>query len=402
MASRARNAWLTSLTLVLWTTPASATEFGLMRAMQSGPIGDAPAMAGLEKIEAEAQFSLYRTFGNYTLNDDTDSRASATGVKSRVAAGGGFSPTKQFSLSGFIDATVASDYDENQTRGTYDSTYDSGLYRHELALFGMFKTSGLVFGGGMGLVLIGSETKEFEYDDDKYELDIGSAAMPVLRLFGGLSTKEFDGTLGVRFFSKGTAVVTAKDATGTESEYDVVRRAPAEVHADAKIKFNGGYVSGMAGVLLSGQASEQVDEFSTRYVVTPDGKKKRETGIARINTNTYKFGVGGRFDPVKVFGIMAALQYQTSAAAQDAYVMPEQENLGGLRFDLGGEVNIQKFRGMLDFGYVLESSTSYTVEDNDRSATSVDRTLKPALAKGDKVKVSQGALSVTLGGGLAI
>lgn len=379
-------------------------EFGQLRSMQSGPVGDAPQFSdmGKEKLEGEAVWGLERTFGNYLINEDSDSRTAANGVRSRVAVGGAFAPTKQFHLSGYIDATLASDYDENQTRGSYNSKYDGGLYRHELALFGIFNANPIVVGGGIGMLVVGAETKDSKFNYSETRVEVGSAVMPVLRLFGGISLKEFDGTIGFRTFSKGTATTNSQDAAKNKREYDTTRRNPGEVDLDARINFATGYVAGSVAYVLTGQASEQVDEFSTRYV-TSGGKTTRVSGLGRYNDDTIRAGIGGRFDPVKMFGILTGVTYTTASMKKPEYASNEQDNLGGIRFDLGTEVTYQKFRGMLDFGYTLDETVSYTVKDGDRSSSvAQDRTLKPAQNPNDKVKMTQGKIAITLGGGIAI
>ncbi len=382
---------------------AQAMEFGQMRAMQTGPVGDSPQFdeMGKERYEGEAVWGLERTFGSYELNEDTDSRTAATGIRSRLAVGGAIAPSKTFLLSGYIDATLASDYDENRTRATNNYKYDGGLYKHELALFALYKANPFVFGGGIGVILFGSEEKDFRADAAAYRVRVGSAAMPTLRLFGGIALKQFDATLGIRTFSKGRAVVESS-AGGATEEYDIVRRNPGEIHADARLSFPLGYVAADVAYVLTGQASAQQDEFSTRYVTAANGKKVRQSGLGRINADTLRLGVGGRFNPMKLFGILGGIAYETAGYKEDQLASPEQQNLGGLRFDLGSEVIFRQFRGMLDFGYKLDQDVSYTVSNSDRAQANADRTLKPPQNKDDKVKMTQGALNIALAAGIAM
>ena len=390
------------LAIVLGAPGAMAFEFGQIRAMQTGPVGDSPQFADIEKYEAEGGFTLQRTFGHYKLNGDTDTQVDATGITSHLVAGGGMAPTKNFALSAYVDVTAAADYDEEQTRGATATKYDGGNYRHQVGLFGMYRPGPLVFGGGIGALIVGTETKEFDVGATKITEDVGTAAMPVLSLFGGLATKSFDGTLGIKFFSKGMATVDSVDATGKKEEFDVLRRSPAEFHADAKLKFPTAYVAATINYVLTGQASEQVDEFSTRYETNSKGKLARVSGLGTIDANHLVIGIGGRFDPVKLFGLMGALEYTTAAAKSDEFSSPEQDNLGGLRFDLGGEVTIQKFRGFLNLNYTLDQQVTFTASNDDRGAANGDRTLKPALSKDDSVRMTQGGLGMAVGVGVRI
>ena len=183
--------------------------------------------------------------------------------------------------------------------------------RDELALFALYRTSPVVFGGGVALLLIPSEDREFDYDTGQFKTEVGSAAMPVLRLFGGIDTKQFDATLGFRAFSMGEAVVKTEDPDKHKEEYDIVRRNPAEVHADGRLKLGEASIAASIAYVLTGQASEQVDEFSMRFV--SNGKtKERRTGGHRRDQDHFRLGVGGRFDPTKMVGILGCISYKAA------------------------------------------------------------------------------------------
>lgn len=380
---------------------ARAAEFGVIRPLQHGPVGDSPQYAAIDGIEGEAGLTMTRSWGKYTVNDDADQKISGSSFKSRVLAGGGWAPSKAFTLTGYVDVTLASDADEEQKRIDPDAALDTGLYRHEAAIFGIYNGGGLLLGGGLGVLVIGSETREFVYDDDKYTQSVSSAAMPLLRLFGGFTTKQFDGTLGLRLFSMGEAVVEAEDPNKDKEEYDIVRRNPGEIHVDGRLKFSSASIGASIAYVLTAQASENVDEFSTRYV--QDGNAKaRATGGERRNKDHVRIGVGGRFDPTKMVGILGGLSYIAPSYAKDEYASLEHENLGGIRLDLGTEIQVQKFKGYFQAGYAMDNGTSYRVTDTNRSNTNIDKTQRAPLNDGDKVKVSQGSWNLALGGGIVL
>lgn len=385
----------------LINTQALAGEFGVIRPLQSGPVGDSPQYADVENIEGEANVKFARSWGKYTINDDPDAKISGSAIRTNIAAGGGFAPTKQFALTGYVNMTLASDADEEGKRRTPKSTLDTGLYKHEAALFGLYRGGSVVVGGGLGVLIVGSETREFEYNDAKYTQEVSSAAMPLVRIFGGLSTKQLDLTGGVRLFSMGEAVVKSEDPNKDKNEYDIVRRNPGEIHVDGRLKFAKASVAGSVAYVLTGQASEQVDEFSLRYEQIGNSNQRR-TGDARRNKNHIRFGVGGKFNPVPMVGIMGGLSYIQESYAEEQFASLEHENLGGFRLDIGGDVNVQKFNGFLHLGYLMDNRVSYTAEDNGRSTTNVDRTQRAPVAQGDRVKVSQGSWDIMLGGGVAL
>jgi hypothetical protein len=388
------------VTLSLALAPAAhAIEFGYLRGLQHGAIGDSPQFADVSKYEAEAAIGMTRTWGKYTQNGDADSKASGTGFKTRVAAGGGMAPAKNFAMSAYVDVTLASDFDEERTRNPPQSKLDTGNYRHEFAAFGVFKGSPILVGGGLGVLIVGSEERIFVYGDDKYKSNITSAAMPVLRLFGGVTTKEFDGTVGVRFFSKGDSVVKASAPGGANEEYDIVRRNPGEVHADTRLKLGMVDVAGSLAYVLTGQSSESVDEFSVAFN-SVGSTRERATGNARRNSDHFRAAAGARVNVAKTIGVLGGLSYVGASYAEEQYASLEHENLGGLRLDIGADATMDNFRGFFQGAYAMESSASFTAKNDRREVANLDQTQRPPLSEGDKVKISQGSWTIVAGGGV--
>lgn len=385
----------------LLSSNALAAEVGVLRPLQTGPVGDSPQFLDMEQLSGEANVKVARSWGKMTINEDPDAKISGSAVKSLVSVGGGFAPSKNFALTGFASMTLAADADEEGKRRTPKSTLDTGFYRHEAALFGLYRANSFVLGGGIGVVVIGSETREFEFNDRTYTQEVSSAAMPTLRLFGGLSTKEVDLTGGVRIFSMGEAVVKTEDPNKAKNEYDIVRRNPGEIHVDGRLKFSQAALVGSIAYVLTGQASEQIDEFSMRYEVVGNANQRR-TGDARRNKDHVRLGVGGKFNPVKMVGIKGGLSWIQASYAEEQYASLEHENLGGFRVDLGGDVEIQKINGFLNLGYVMDNNVSYTATDNNRTNTNVDRIQRAPITRGDRVKVSQGSWDILLGGGITL
>lgn len=384
---------------------AQAAEFGILRPLQHGPIGDSPQFIDLKGLEAEALLQTNQVWGKYQINDDADRQVRAFGYKAQTAAGAGWAPAKNLLLTAYIHATLASDLDERQTRGEQDSVFDSGLYRHEFAVFGVYKAQPVILGASVGLLVVGGENRLFKYTDgasvtQSYQ-EASRAGLPMMRLFGGVTTKPFDGTLGVRFFSKGDSVVTAYDKENGKktAEYDIIRRNPGEVYVDGRFKLDDGFVAGSFAYVLQGQASEQVNEWSVRY--TQDGTAKfRLTGDERRNTDQFRVAVGGRYEPTKTLGLLGGLSYLSSYYAKPEYASVEQENLGGMRLDLGGELEFKPFKSYLQMGYLLDSSISASNKGDGRSATRLGETQRFPLSDGDRVKTSQGRWDIALGGGM--
>lgn len=394
---------LAALALLGSFSPSHAIEFGALRALQNGPIGDSPQYGDIQEWQGEAAMGLTRSYGKMDINDDPAAKVDHAAVRTRVVAGGGMAPSKSLVLTGIVDITLASDSDEEQTRATPKSALDTGLYQHEVGVLGAFKTQAWIFGAGLGVHLFGSEEREFEYNGQKYTSEIGNATMPVLRLFGGYSGKSLAASAGVRVFSKGDATVNAKDATGTKREYDITRRLPGEVHADGALHLTKEFtLAASMGLILAGQASEDVDEFSTVYQTTSTGRTQRVVGGAARNSNHARLGVGARFSPNKMLTLLGGLTYTAAAYAEEKMASLEHENLGGLRLDIGTDVSFKAFRGFVQAGYQFDASASYTQTDASRASDQIARTQRAPLASGDKVEVSQGMWTLLAGAGYSI
>jgi hypothetical protein len=96
----AASSILAALSLAAFAPTASALEFGKIRALQHGPVGDSPQFAPMESYSGEGALVMSRSWGKYTINDDLDSKVSGSAFKMRIAAGGGMAPSKTFAITG--------------------------------------------------------------------------------------------------------------------------------------------------------------------------------------------------------------------------------------------------------------------------------------------------------------
>jgi hypothetical protein len=390
---------------ILSPSLAHAAEFGILRPLQHGPIGDSPQFIDVKNLEVEGMFQGSQTWGKYQINGDPERQVNAYGYKTLLAAGGAWAPSKDLLLTAYASATPFSGYGERQTRGEKTSELDTGLYRHEFAVFAVYKSNPLVLGGGIGGLMIGGEDRSFKYVDgsssaQSYQ-EASRTGLPTLRLFGGISTRDFDGTLGVRFFSMGDSVVSSYERKGGKKtgEYDLVRRNPGEVHLDGRLNLSSGYLAGSLAYVLHGQASEQVDEWSNRYAQVGN-TKIRQTGDGRRNTDQIRAAVGGRYEPSKIFGLLGGLSYLSSFYDKVQYASVEHENLGGFRLDVGGDLELKPFKGYAQLGYLLDNRVSSTQNTDERANTRLDQAQRFPLAAGDQIKTSQGRWDITVGGGM--
>jgi hypothetical protein len=385
--------------LSTYAGPASAIEFGYIRALQDGPIGDSPQYANLEKFEAEAEAGISRVYGSYSANGDDSTKVSSAQFNTDAAIGGGWEPTKNFGMTAYATSTLYSSFTEEGASIQGDPKLDTGLYRHELDIFGFYKAAPFIFGGGIGVLLFGSEDRTFNYNGANYREQVSSAAMPVLNLFGGITTKMVDASVGFRIFSQGDATVTGTESTGNNHNFDALRRNPGEIHADGRLKFKEAEAAATIAYVLTEQASPQFDEWSMDYQ-TVGGKSLRQTGEGTRDDNTFRIGVGGKFNPVKEVGLLGGLTYTAPSYNQEQFASLEAQNLGGIRFDLGTNLKFEKFRGFFRANYTLGNSASFTQNDSNR--TNVERNQMPPLNNQDGVKMTQGSWGLALGGGIGL
>ncbi len=390
----------TILTTLAFSEASWATNFGYLRALQQGPVGDALAYANLGKYEPEGVIAIGSASGTEDINASSDDKLKSSAMKLRAAAGGGIVLSREFVASAYMDVNV-NDYDD-ETRSDPATKLSSGYNTYEFSANIVFKPNPLIIGGGIGAILIGSEKREFEWDVASFKHNVSSAAMPMLRLYGGFGDKEFQVTGGFRLFTQGEAEVETKDSSGANAiVYDIARRYPGEVHADAKISAISDVDLGFGvAYVLTGQASPEVDEFSVQYADV-NGKRVRITGGDKRNVNHLRLGAGARISANNMVDLLAGLQYIQPSYKKEEYASLEHENMGGFRIDLGTDITVMKrIRGFFQAGYLVSSGVSYTASDNSRGAAAgVDRLQHAPINEGDEVKMTQTMWTLQAGGG---
>lgn len=388
--------------LAFASAPAFAAQpFGANRGLQAGPVGDAPASISSKGPLVEGQLDFTRTYGSYKVNGDEDSKVESSYVTTKLAAGAYFPFGKTFAMATYLEGTVISDGDLDKDRTDIKQHADYGTYDYELALFAWYRGAPLVVGGGPGFVIVKSEEREFTYDETQvFTNDVGSAAIPIVRLFAGIEVPTFAAILGFRSFGRGEVEVEAEDAEGNKNTYDAIRRRPAEVHLDSRIKLKLMRLTGSIAYVLTGQASDRLYDYSMEY--TTDGtKKQREEGGDLLEKNHVRAGLGVRLEPVKAAAFTTGVQYIQESYAKPEYASLERNNLGGVRTDVAGEAHFGIVGVKLGVGYTVGKRRSYEVEDDDQDKTKLLRTQRPSLRTGDKVKAHQDQVEVVLSGSAA-
>lgn len=376
---------------------AYSINFGYLRALQKGPIGDSLGYTTIDKYEPEGVIAIGNASGTQDVNS-ADNKLKSSATKFRAAAGGGIAISREFMAAAHADVNI-NDYDD-EAKDPVKTELSCGYNTYELAVNIAYKPDPVVIGGSIGTVLIGGETREFQWDNGTYKHDISSAAMPVIQLYGGLALKEFFLTGGFRLFSQGNAEVETKDNSGENKiTYDIARRYPGELHVDGRISAIDDVDIGFGiAYVLTGQASEEIDEFSVRYDDV-NGKRVRITGGEKRNANHLRIGGGARIAPSSMVDILAGMQYIMPSYNKVEYATLEHENMGGFKLDLGTDVTVMKrIRGFAQIGYFISSGADYTVKGDSRVATYVDQMQRPPVADGDKVKLSQTMWMLSAGG----
>ncbi len=379
----------------------AAQPFGANRGLQAGPVGDAPAAISAKGPVVEGQLDFTRTYGSYKVNGEEASKVEASYVTTKLAAGAYFPFGKTFALSTYLEGTLISDGDLDKDRTEIKQHLDYGMYDYELALFAWYRGAPLVVGGGPALIIVKSEEREFVYDEtQEFTNDVGSATIPIVRVFAGIEVPSFAAILGFRSFGRGEVEVEAEDASGNKHTYDSLRRRPAEVHVDSRIKLKLMRLTGSVAYVLTGQASDRLYDNSMEYVA--DGtKERREDGGDLIEKNHVRAGLGVRMEPVKAFAFSSGVQYIQESYAKPEYASLEKNNLGGTRTDVAGEAHFGIVGVKLGVGYTVGKRRSYEVEDDDQDKTKLLRTQRPSLRTGDRVKAHQDQLELVLAGSAA-
>jgi hypothetical protein len=376
---------------------AAALDFGYLRGLQKGPIGDAPAFSEFKSLETEAAIDFRRAFGDTVLNNDEQGTKTAMSYAgSHLRVGGVYVPSETLTAIITGDVNVASDFDEERSRVAPHSRSDAGLYHHEGAATLVYTNQSLILGGGAALHVVGSEGRAFTYDGQGYIQDADSAAMPVFRGFVGYRVGHLITVLGARSFSQGESVVEAKGPAGEKYEYDIVRRVPGEFHIDGRLTLDNLQLAAGFGYILSGQASEAVDEFSLEFTTVEGSRKIRETGADRRNTDHWRLAFGGRYYANPDFAVLGGLTYTQASYAEDSFASLEHENLGGLRGDFGLDTTFGGYAIAAQVFYQPDQEKSYKEPASTRGLIGLARTQRPPINQGDEVDLRYGQFGVTL------
>ena len=367
--------------------------------MQMGPLGQGLGYTDMDDLAAEGAIGMRRSYGKEILNGDSDSRVSQSAVGTRFAAAGGMNFSKEFLVAGYLDVTI-NDHDEERTRKDPKVNLDGGTSSYELGANFAWRGAPLVAGAGLGILLIGGEDRTLEIGDETFKTDASSAAMPVLRMFGGVDFDEFMTTLGVRFFTRGESSVEAEDPDKKKYIYDMQRKNAGEVAWDGRFKFSKEASLGWhAAYVLTGQASDSLDPYSISYTEAEGGSSRvRNISSTLRNKNHIEVGTAGRFQPSSMFGVLGGLYYTQASYDKEEFASLEAENLGGLRINIGAEAKLDQTKCFFHAGYALESSATYTQKDTSRSQTKINQTQKPPVEQGTTIKVSQGSWNLLAGG----
>jgi len=379
--------------------PALASDFAELPALQRGAIGPGLAYTDLDGYSATGIVGLSRSYGKEVLNSDPDTRVDGDTMRTRFAAGAALATGGTFRAAAFADSTVVS-FSEERKRSTPRIESEGGANIYEIGVNGIARSGVFVFGGGLSLVLVGSEERKFTYGDAAWTTDASSAAMPQLRLTGGLDFGALMGTVGLRLFTEGETSVEAKDGTGNTELYDTMRKRPGIVHVDGRMRFGEqGDIGVQAAWILTGQGSDALDPWSMTYIDDAGSdRRRRDTGEGLRNRNHLRMTFGGRFNPAPDIGVLGALRWEGSSYSEKNAASLEAENLGGIRLSLGSEFAFETLTASLEAAYQTDTTLSYDAPNADRSVTAVGRTQKAPIEAEDRVKITQGYWGLTAGG----
>lgn len=391
-----------AVAIVLAIPTSNAAEFGSLPSLQKGPLGNGLGFADFKDKSAEGLIGMRRSYGKEIVDDNSDTRVSQAAITSRLAAAGGLNFSKEFAAAAYADVAFT-DHDEERTRLDPEAKLDAGYGTYELGAGVTWQLDHFIVGGGLGVMLYGSEDRTFTYGDDEYKTDASSAAMPVFKLHGGVNLGDLTTLLQVRFFTRGESSVEAKDPDDQKYIYDMQRKHPGEVAWDSRYQFSKEAAIGWrAAWVLTGQASDSLDPFSIAYTsdgsTSSGGTKSRVTGGSIRNKNHLEIGAGGRFAPSGDFGVLGGLYYIQPYYADKEFASLEAGNLGGLEINLGADAEIGDIKGFVHAGYTLESAVNFTQSDTSRSQIRINQSQKAPIERDAKVRITQGSWEVSAGG----
>ena len=340
--------------------------------MQQGALGDGPAFVSLPKPVAETELTYTEKKGVDQSGDDeahAKRRTINLGAGTAVPIGGHF--------AFFVAAHGGTTAFDSKTTDTPTTSITQDVAQGDFGAGPSLRLGPYSLGGFAAMRFFGKETRRVTAPEDDVAVAVDAVVIPTLMLHAGF---HGDGVIAVaraKLYNDARTNVRKAVAEGPPgsrpetSKDDGKRRSPGELAMDLSLSA-GPEITLAAGAAFIGTA-RAAESFA------------RERSRADDRT---RLSLGGLMRAAAWFSISGAISYVTAGwnKVQDASLL--EDDLGGVRVDLGTHTDMGGFILDAGVGYVVSETVDY---DNEPVP---DAGWKKA---GEPTTVEQGGFDVRVG-----
>ena len=373
---------------LLVTGSAAGFEFGHLRPVQVGPVGHG---YDLEMADGETEFSWgqerksgWERSGNSMVKGVTDRRSIRFGNGMRIG------PDFLFTFSLTSENTRFS----NESSGLKEVSMNHNGHRLELAAGPVWYGRGLILGSKVRIHMHSGETRDFTRDSQEVAFELDGATWPTIEGSAGISGEDFILLATISAYNGARASATKTYDRSIRYDYQTTYRTPGSFHLDFKKRLGERIQIGWTWAwIASGQASEDVAEYSLDHTTGTYGSYGMERSGVRRHKDHSEFTFGGSYAPAPDMLFLGSLHYVEPFYAEDEYASILYENLGGTSLYIG---ILQKLGAAGIYG-----SLGYRIP-NDHSYTYTDTWDHNWMDRRDEVEVEQTYWDILIGGSITI
>lgn len=309
-----------------------------MRGLQIGPSGEGLVFAPVTKTEAELNIEA-ATLEGEKKNGNITTKFKGQTIYLTAATG--------FTTSESLAIQMQLDHQQHQVDGTSSLTKTNHeSTASEFRIGPSFWRGDFLFGVHGSALYLGEET--LSSGSDRVKTD--AVTIPRLRLFTGVSSGSVAAMAKTLLYNHGSTTRTSSSPSG-DTKRNIKRRTAAESSIDTHIQFTPAF--GLAGSVTFVDAERVSDDNKNSY---------------------FTYGVGGLYRATAAVSLAGGMHYTDPFYKRASNASIIDDNLGGLRLDIGTRYKLESTLLSFGAGYVLPENTRYQT-GTSRSIVKLKRTI---------------------------
>ena len=326
--------------IAFYSTPVMAVETVGLRGLQSGPIGEGYVFESTEHIAQEFHLSSTSITGKEKSVGQTIKFKGET-LNLNLALG--FKATDNISIVFQVNLAKQTLRGES---GTQKKTHKATS--SEMRVAPNIWIGDLLIGAEASALHLGKDTLTTAGEGTNAETTTEAVTIPRLRLFTGIKSGTVSVMLRSLLYNHGNTTRTIKSQEVT-SNRNIKRRTAAETSIDTLVAFDPKF--SLAGSVTFFDAERASDDNKTSY---------------------FSYGIGGLYTPSPPISVATGLHYTDPNYKRGSDASIIDDNLGGLRMDLGVIYIYSRATISLHAGFALPESAAYQT-DESRETVSIER-----------------------------